>query len=417
MKGKIAYESYVLRWGRRFYFEKLTRAGRAFFWACAGFFAYAVISIKGLVYVPLAYVTSLWVVAWTASLLWRPRVRIAVRGADRICAGEVLPLDVEVEQLGRLPGRDLWVRTLGLPRGMRCDPEEGAPLRDLERGARMTARLHLACEKRGAYRLSGLRVESDFPFGIVRAHRSFPAERSLLVYPRFVPIARLAIPTGRRYQPGGVALASVVGDSADYIGNREYRDGDNIRDIDWRATARLQKPIVREYREEYFLRVAVVLDTHLPKKAPTARHADFERAVSLCASVGDFLARQEYIVDIFAAGPNLYHLMAGRSLGYLDQILDILACVEENPEEPFDAVEPELMENLSRISAVVCVFLDWNESRRAFVDRLKRHGVGLKVVVANSTRCTLDPATDASWLGHVPVVGAAEAGAGAIEDL
>ena len=53
----------------------------------------------------------------------------------------------------------------------------------------------------------------------------------------------------------------------------------------------------------------------------TLARESFERAVSVAASVADFMARQEYLVDLFAAGPNLYHLTAGRSLAYLDQIL------------------------------------------------------------------------------------------------
>ena len=55
-----------------------------------------------------------------------------------------------------------------------------------------------------------------------------------------------------------------LGESFEFIGNREYRDGDSIRDIDWRATARLSRAIVREYREEYFMRVAVILDIKTP---------------------------------------------------------------------------------------------------------------------------------------------------------
>ena len=58
-------------------------------------------------------------------------------------------------------------------------------------------------------------------------------------------------------------MSSDLGESFEYIGNREYREGDNVRDIDWTATARLNTPIVREYRDEYFLRVGVVLDTHV----------------------------------------------------------------------------------------------------------------------------------------------------------
>jgi uncharacterized protein (DUF58 family) len=213
-----------------------------------------------------------------------------------------------------------------------------------------------------------------------------------------------------------VALASSLGESFEYIGNRDFREGDNVRDIDWRATARLSTPIVREYRDEYFLRVAVILDTHvvapsanrikafLNRKQTTAAREAFERAVSVAASVADFMARQEYLVDLFAAGPNLYHLTAGRSLAYLDQILDILACVDENPAEPFETIEPEIIENLSKITTVICVFLDWNENRRGFVQRLAQQGAGVKVILVRDTPPTLDPVHEANVVGRVPVV-------------
>jgi uncharacterized protein (DUF58 family) len=201
-----------------------------------------------------------------------------------------------------------------------------------------------------------------------------------------------------------VALASSLGESFEFIGNREYREGDNIRDIDWRATARLCRPIVREYRDEYYLRVAVVLDTHIPKGAkPIVREA-FERAVSIGAAISDYMARQEYLVDLFAAGPNLYHLTAGRSLAYLDQILDILACVKENPAEPFQIIEPEIMENLSRITTVICIFLDWNAARRDFVERLRQQGAGVKVVIVRDGACTLNPLAEGDQLGAIPVL-------------
>ncbi len=129
------------------------------------------------------------------------------------------------------------------------------------------------------------------------------------------------------------------------------------------------------------LRVAVILDTHVPKGSRPDRADAFERAVSITAAVSDYMARNEYLVDIFAAGPNLYHLTAGRSLAYLDQILDILACVDENPDEPFEVIEPEIAELLSRISTVICVFLDWNPVRQAFVHRIHSQGVAVKVII------------------------------------
>jgi uncharacterized protein (DUF58 family) len=331
---------------------------------------------------------------------------------ERVCAGEMIQADVEISQLGRLRGADLAVMPHRLPMVIDAVPEDGVLLPDLKKGERATVRIGLKCTARGSFVLRGFRVETGFPFGILRAWRTFYEDRRLLVYPKFFPLGRLSLPIGRRYQPGGVAMVSQLGESFEYLGNREYREGDNVRDIDWRATARSQKPIVREWVEEYMLRAAVILDTYVPKKSKpkeTQRRRDaFERAVSVSAAVSDYMARQDYLVDIFAAGPNLYHLTAGRSLAYLDQILDILACVNENPNEPFDVIEPQIAELLARLSTVICVFLDWNTTRREFAIRLHHHGVAVKVIICRDEACSIDPSSDAELFGEIPRISQAD---------
>jgi uncharacterized protein (DUF58 family) len=398
----------ISRWVWRILIQRLTPAGRWFAAATVLFFAYGGASIQLQGYVLAVYATALWLVAGLALLAYRPRVRLTARMADRVCAGETLPVDLDVEQLGRGRGADLVVLPHQLPPEIDAVPDQGVPLPDLARGARASVRLGLRCHRRGCFTVRGFRVETGFPFGILRARRTFHAPRQLLVYPRFTPLARLTLPTGRRYQPGGVALASHVGESFEYFGNREYREGDNVRDIDWRATARNQRPVVREWVEEYMLRVAVVLDTHAPEGLPRAaaqhRRDAFERAVSVAASVADYMARQDYLVDLFAAGPDLYHLTAGRSLAYLDQILDILACVGESTSEPFATIEPQVAELLSRISTVVVILLDWDDARRAFAHRLHAQGVAVKIIILRDGPCTLDPDDDAPHLGPITTV-------------
>ncbi len=407
--------SSLLRWIWRVYVQRLTRAGRWFFWPSGIFIGYGFASLQIQGYIPSSYVAGLWLVALVCARLFRPKVHVRAEHVDRVCAGQTLPVDVEVEQLGRL-AVDLYVLPHRLPRGVAADPEDGVPVPALRLGEKTRVRLGLHCWKRGVYRLNGIRVESDFPSFLLLASRRFEQQRPLMVYPQFTRLARLRLPTGRRYHPGGVALASNLGESFEFIGDREYREGDNVRDIDWRATARLSRPIVREYRDEYFLRVAVILDTHIPKNATPAMRQSFEHAVSLSAAISDFMARQEYLVDIFAAGPNLYHLTAGRSLAYLDQILDILACVDENPQEPFEVIEPEIMESLSRITTVICVFLDWNDTRRAFVHRLAQNGAGVKVVIVREGDCALSPIADSDVIGPIPVLSNADVQRG-IEEL
>ena len=396
-RGHPLFRSVVMRWVWRAYCWRLTQAGRWLVWPTLGFLTYTSASLEFQTFIPLSYVFAVWMVAVFCGVIFRPRARLNIFHAGRVCAGEVLPVEIELENSGRA-ARDVFLIPHRLPPGVDAAPDDGVSLPVLVPHEKQRVRLGLRCDRRGEYALSGFRLESDFPFGIVRSAHTYPQARSLLVYPKFSPLRRVELSAGRRYQPGGVALASILGDSVEYIGNREYREGDNVRDIDWHATARLNKPIVREYREEYLLRVAVILDTHIPRRAKQHAIADredaFEHAVSLCAAVGDYLARQEYIVDIFAAGPNLYHLMAGRSLAYLDQILDILACVGTSEREPFAEIEPELCENLEQISSVICVFIDWNEIRRAFVQNLLRQGAGIKVIVIPTAPCEIDPRAD-----------------------
>ncbi len=384
--------------------QKMTVAGRWMAIPTIVFGSYGALSMSYQGYIVFCYLFALWALATLGMLFFRPKVRLKATFAPRVCAGETMPVDVEVEQLGRLAQIELFALAHKLPAAVDAEPDDGVALPILRRGQKARVRLGLKCNKRGVYELRGFRAESGFPFGLLRAARVFKETTALVVYPRFQPLGRMDLPVGMKHHPGGVLLASQLGESFEFIGDREYREGDNIRDIDWRATARLNRAIVREYREEYFMRVAVILDTHVPTKAPEADHDAFERAVSVTASVADYMARQDYLVDIFAAGPRLYHLTAGRSLAYLDQILDILAAVDENPQEPFATIEPQLMASLAQITTVICVFLDWTESRRAFVRNLASLGCGLRVILVRETGCTLDPSLDTDVMGAAPVV-------------
>jgi uncharacterized protein (DUF58 family) len=383
----------------------MTRAGRWFAFPTILFASYGAVSIINMQgYVIFCYMAAFWILAAAGMLVFRPKVKVTPRYAPRVCAGETMPVDIEVEQLGRLSQVDLFVLVHNLPNAVDAEPDDGVALPPLRRGQRATVRLGIRCNKRGLYKLRGFRVESGFPFGLFRSSRTFAQDAALIVYPRFQPLGRMELPTGMKHHPGGVMLASTLGESFEFIGDREYREGDNIRDIDWRASARLNHLIVREYREEYFMRVAVILDTHVPRKAEQGAHDNFERAVSVTASVADYMARQDYLVDIFAAGPNLYHLTAGRSLAYLDQILDILAAVDENPEEPFATIEPQLMQNLAQITTIICVFLDWNEARRAFGSRLASMGCGVRLIIVRDGDPSCDPMLDANVIAVSPTV-------------
>ena len=398
------FRSYILRWLWGLWNRTLAPGGRYFFLASGLFFGYGVTSLEFQSFVPLAYAVVIWVFAFATRWLEKPRVHLVVSHPERIAAGEKVTVNLQVSSAKRALSGAVAIAHR-LPPEIDLVPEHGAAVSSTKRGETTHVLLELRPHQRGRYQLRGFRIETDYPFGLLTTAQTFERASKLLVYPRFDPLDRLDLPMGRRYQPGGVAFASARGESVEYIGNRDYREGDSVRDIDWRATARLNRPIVREFREEYFLRAAVILDTHVPTPNPEAC-ANFERAVSLCAAIGDALNRAEYLVDILAAGPDLYELLAGRGGASLDQMLDILACVESTARSPWRTLEPALGARMERITSVVCVFLEFDEARRAFATELLQSGVAVKVVVVKDGETALDVR---DWgVGDVPVLGKRE---------
>lgn len=187
-----------------------------------------------------------------------------------------------------------------------------------------------------------------------------------------------------------------MGESPEYIGNREYRAGDSIRHIDFRSWARLAQPAVREYQEEYYCRIALVLDTFVPSRMRESKEGfpTLEAAVSLSASIADVLSRGEHIIDIFAAGPELYVFRAGRHRAHFENVLEILSCIEATREDPFETVAPSLLDELDNVSTLICVFMEWDESRRALVRAAQEAGCGVRAFIVKDDATLLPLSED-----------------------
>lgn len=318
-----------------------------------------------------------------ATALYRPRVEVSHTFPRRAVCGESVPFTVGVQNIGRRRARDIVVQPVSGNAAVEIEPVHGS-VSLIERAQVKEMRFHARFKSRGSYVVQGFRVDTTFPCGLFCLGRRLYGKSLVVVYPWFSPLARFDIPAGRRYQPGGVALASEVGDSVEYIGNREYQEGDDLRKIDWRSWARVGKPVVREYQEEYFCRAALILDTRLSPGPDRGALADFEASLSLAAAIADFLSRQEYLVDVFAAGPQIYILESGRALAHLDQILEVLACLEPCRDNPFELVEPVIMERIASLTTAIVILLGIDQARAQFLERLRDTGVAVKTIICSS---------------------------------
>lgn len=375
-------------------------------------------SIDRPVYIVVCAWTAPAVIAFALGWLLRPRVAVSADFPNRGAVGQPLAIRCALKNTRKRPLFSLGAGLFFLPLEMNVG---NAPeiVDSIGPGETAICQVRIVPRRRGIYKMPPIQAFSTFPLNLYRTPAGVSESWSLLVLPSFHPLYQIDVPIGMRYQPGGIALTSHIGESPEYIGNREYVPGDPIRHIDFRAWARLARPAVREYQEEYYCRIALVLDTFTGKKNPPtpAGFPDFEAAVSLTAAIADALSRGEYLIDLFAAGPELYVFRAGRHTAHFENVLEILAGVGHTVDNPFERLAPALVEELSNISTVVCVFLDWDRGREHLVRAAAEAGCSLKVVVVRDGETTEPLDALHAWTTHIRQVSVGAVADGGIDAL
>ena len=104
--------------------------------------------------------------------------------------------------------------------------------------------LRLSAVRRGRLSLGRLRIESDFPLGILRAWAYFDTDAHTLVY----PCPRGALPLPRDCAPSGASHLGQLPGVEDFFGLQPYRPGDALRAIHWPALARQDELLVKQFR-------------------------------------------------------------------------------------------------------------------------------------------------------------------------
>jgi len=182
--------------------------------------------------------------------------------------------------------------------------------------------------RRGVHHLSGLRVSTRFPFGLLRRSMDLEAPAELLVYPALLPVSEVVLSSGLAELNDRQSTARTR--RGEFESLREFRAGDDPRDIHWRTSARRGRRFVRQFEGNTGRTVVLALDDAQAKEALPGRDpsAPFEAAVSLAASAALLLLRQGFQVGLVSSGtllaPGAGNLQASR-------ILRRLALVQMQP--------------------------------------------------------------------------------------
>jgi len=330
---------------------------------------------NNLLFLVLSFLTAAMVVGFFAGSISLKKLDVKMRFPETIFVAQETPILVAVENHKRLFGSYsvvVDVRGSQRDRSIAADElYEILPMFLAERFAKpaivrrtldhfvfvprrqtVEHRVIHIFDRRGRFIIRDFEISSRFPFGFFRHRRRLPArEAELFVFPTIEPFDQsldaLQLDVGR-------LTANKRGLGQDLLALRDYQPNDDLRRIDWKATARSRTLTVREFSADDDKRVIVVLDSRMTAESgpilslrekieaeqngrPIAVSERFERGVSLAASIlAHFTEEQAEICLIVGNEPGEF----GIGTRHLYKCLQRLAVIEpqflakSEPETP-----------------------------------------------------------------------------------
>jgi uncharacterized protein (DUF58 family) len=163
---------------------------------------------------------------------------------------------------------------------------------------------------RGVYDIGPLDVSYTDPFGLAIGRLQVGSSQSLYVIPLVVPLGE-SVSLAVSGEGSARLIQHMATGNDDDLMTREYRIGDALRRVHWRASARHGELMVRQEEQRSYPEARLILDTRVDGysgfvasgEAPDVGFSRFEWAITMIASVGVHLHRSGFLVQILETGP------------------------------------------------------------------------------------------------------------------
>ena len=266
-----------------------------------------------------------------------------------------------------------WLRRLRIQAGARLEASDLFSIAPHEKRA---IKLSIMPLRRGYIYFSGFESRKTETLGLLRKVKFHPQTDKIIALPSRVALPTIQWLSHRRLHRGGLNLAASVGDSQEFIGLRDYRPGDSLRQIHWRNFAKLGKPVIKEFQDEYFDHHALVLNTRIAD----GQEALFESAVSAAASFINWTSTGDSLLDLVVVGDRSWRVTAGRGINHKSQLLEHLAVVEAKYASDDGTEAIKISGATKACSTVVLITCDWDFATRRSAELIRQQGSKLLAI-------------------------------------
>jgi hypothetical protein len=297
---------------------------------------------------------------------------------------KIIPPDLAQFERMREPGeetRNAYDRWLGFHRFIWLQKLntgislENADVPDVELLSHAQAIVEATPLRRGHVYFESTTVLHPDPFGLNYGATEFDNREHLTVLPKRYPVPRrFEFKGGRHFQPGGINSTWSIGESDEFVSLRDYRDGDPIRKIHWASSAKREKPVVKEFQDEFFIRQALIVDTFGDNPVV------FEEVISVAASLLMNMENLDGLMDLCFMSTRPEMITAGRGHAQTSQQLEALATLQLTEELPADFAD-FISEHARRMSGCLLVLSSFNEQQQTLLAAIENAGVQTAVFI------------------------------------
>lgn len=226
--------------------------------------------------------------------------------------------------------------------------------------------------RRGVIRLNDLRVLLPDPLGLFQKCAPVKAAAAtLLVLPRRHPLPPIELPGGAAFKVSGETNTNTIGTSGEFVGLRDYRPGDPLRQIHWKSWARTGRPIVKELEDTFYPRYGLVLDTLSTQRTDTG----FEECVSVAASFASTIDTSESLLDLMFIENQAHIVTAGRGVERAEKLLEVLAGVRPSRSGDHKQLGRLVLRHSDDLTSCLVILNGWDDSREELLRMLTQGGV------------------------------------------
>jgi uncharacterized protein (DUF58 family) len=240
---------------------------------------------------------------------------------------------LHITSTGRLPTGGLLVSD-GVPYSLGGKPR--FVIEHLPRHTGTRLRYHVQPMLRGIQQLGPLKATITDPFGLAEFERELAGTSRLIVVPRVVKL--VGVPGGSGLgsgDDGSVRLNAGQGEDDAIV--RPYRQGDDLRKVHWRSTAKRDEMMVRVEERPWRGGTTVLLDHRASAHSGTGANSSMEWAVSFAASVCLHLHRYGQRIRLVTGSGGLIVRDSGDGTHNDHAVLDALAALQPTPSPVLDS--------------------------------------------------------------------------------